>query len=317
MSMKLYRNILLALSLLILAAVIVLSNPAQIYSALAGSRAEFVLLALIITTFTAFARVFKWAFLLNARFLSLVTVQFLGTSVSILTPGRVAEPTKALLLKVRDGMPVSKSLPSIIWERVLDISVLVIFAISALAVIASTRFFVLVYIGVALFAVVIFLFLLILYSERFGYAVFNRIILKLPLLKNLGRGFVKSFYSVRVRKGRITPAFLLAVIIWLFDGIALYFVLLAFGVYITPFTAVGIVALSTMIGVASSLPGGIGSTEIVMIILLNAYGIQNPAAVTSVLIYRFVTLWYGLFLGFVSFVYLSKKINMEEIKLVK
>jgi uncharacterized protein (TIRG00374 family) len=243
-------------------------------------------------------------------------VQFLGITISMLTPARVAEPTKALLLKMKDGTSVSKSLPSIIWERILDITALVIFAALTLTMLASTQFFLLGYVGVAAFSILVIVLLFILYSRRFGIVVFN-LIRRLPFLKNLKDGFLKSFYSVRIGRKRVTAGFVIALVIWFFDGLSLYFVLQAFGVYINPLIGVGIVALSVMIGVASSLPGGLGSTEIVMILLLTSYGIQNPIAVTAVFIYRFVTFWYGLGLGVASFLYLSKKINLEEIKLLK
>ena len=315
MSLKIYRNILFAVSLAILAAIVLLSNPAQIYSELIKSRFELVILGLLITTFTALLRVFKWALLLKTRFLSLIPVQFLGITVSMLTPGRVAEPTKAVLLKIMDGTPVSKSLPSIIWERVLDIAAIIIFAFFSLTILAQTQFSLLGYIGVVVFSVLVIVFLLILYSKSFGMTIFNKIIIKLPLLKNLNQEFIRSFYAVRIGRERITFGFVIALFIWLLDGLVLYLVLLAFNAEINPLAAVGIVSLSVMIGVASSLPGGLGSTEIVMILLLNSIGVQNPIAVTAVLIYRFITIWYGLTLGFASFLYLSRKINLHELNL--
>lgn len=317
MSLKLYRNILLAVSIVILATIFWLSNPLQIYSILITGRIEFVIGALLMTTFTALLRVFKWSFLLRTKFLSLIPVQLLGISISMFTPGRAAEPAKALILKIKDGIPVSKSLPSIIWERVLDIIAIIIFSFFALSALANTKFSLFGYIGVSIFFVIIIVFLLVLYSKYFGYAIFNKIILKLPLLKALKQDFIESFYSVRISRKRVTSGFIIALIIWLFEGVALYLILMAFGVNINPLLAAGIVALSIMIGVASSLPGGLGSTEIVMILLFNAYGINNPLAVTIVLVHRVVTLLYGAFLGIISFVYLSKKINLREIKLMK
>jgi uncharacterized protein (TIRG00374 family) len=313
MSLSVYRNMLLAVSAVLLVTIIALSKPDQIYAALLTARADLVAAALGITTFTALLRVFKWSFLLKAKFTRLVPVQFFGVAVSIMTPGRVAEPTKALILKIRDGIPVSKSLPSIIWERIVDIIAVVLFAAVSLTAFASSKFSLFGYIGVAVFSGLIIVLVMILHSERFGMSIFYAL-RRLPFLKKIDAAFVKSFYSVHINRDRVAAAFIAALVIWLLDGVALWLVAQAFGISIDPLAAVGIVALATMIGVASSLPGGLGSTEIVMVILLTAYGAASPVAVTTVFVYRFITIWYGLLLGLGGFVYLGRKMDFDEIR---
>ena len=100
---------------------------------------------------------------------------------------------------------------------------------------------------------------------------------------------------------------------WILDGVVFYLTLTAIGVTINPIILAGIIALSVLIGVASTLPGGLGSTEAVMILLLGILGVQSTTAVAGVMISRFISFWYGTLIGGLSFVYLSKKIDMKKI----
>jgi uncharacterized protein (TIRG00374 family) len=62
-------------------------------------------------------------------------------------------------------------------------------------------------------------------------------------------------------------------------------------------TAVFIYAFAMLIGGISFLPGGLGSSEAVMIGLLVMNGFPEAAAVTATLICRLATLWFAVGLG--------------------
>ena len=62
----------------------------------------------------------------------------------------------------------------------------------------------------------------------------------------------------------------------------------------------GIYAVSLLAGAASFIPGGIGSTEIVMGLLLAASGADNSIAITAPLISRLSTLWFAVAVGFIA-----------------
>jgi uncharacterized protein (TIRG00374 family) len=59
----------------------------------------------------------------------------------------------------------------------------------------------------------------------------------------------------------------------------------------------GIYAMSVVIGVLSFLPGGLGSTEAAMLILLSTSGVGQEDALATTLICRFATLWFAVALG--------------------
>ena len=65
----------------------------------------------------------------------------------------------------------------------------------------------------------------------------------------------------------------------------------------SPPLALGIYALSLLAGALSFLPGGLGSTEAAMGLMLLASGADAPTAVAATLIYRLVSLWFAVGLG--------------------
>ena len=111
-----------------------------------------------------------------------------------------------------------------------------------------------------------------------------------------------------MKKSRITASLILTAMSWLLEGVILYFSLAALGILPPdPLTLAMIFSLATVIGVASMLPGGMGSTDIVLVLLLSVFGMGSPVAVTGVLLARLISIWYVNLLGGISFLYLSQK----------
>jgi len=60
---------------------------------------------------------------------------------------------------------------------------------------------------------------------------------------------------------------------------------------------VGIYSVSVLAGALSFIPGGLGSTEAVMVLLLTLVGVNTPAAIAATLICRLATLWFAVIIG--------------------
>lgn len=311
---KRYRIFLLGISIAILIAIVWYANPLLLLSILVKADMRFIVLALFVSSLSVCLRVLKWKILLkNIGFFELLPIQMLGITISNFTPGKIGEPLKAILLKMRKGMAVSESLPSIIWERIIDILILIILSLFAVQLISfESKLFLLSFISVGIFIALISLLLVILYNKKIGTRVFV-FLKKLPLLNGMSESFMETFYKSKIKKRRLLICASLTAIPWLFEGVVLYLSFLALGINTNPIILSGIIALSILIGVASFLPGGIGSAEFAMIILLGLIGIENAMVVAAVFLYRFLSLWYGVFIGSLSFVYLSKKIDMKNL----
>lgn len=311
--MRRYKIIMLAISLVILLAIVIYANPVVIASHIAQSNYIFILAGFIVAFITILLGVLKWKVMLKGvSFVELFPVQVLGYTISNFTPGKAAEPAKAVLLKMRKGIPVSSSLTSIIWERVSDIIAVILFSIIAITSLAVGSFFFVSIIGMAIFAAIIAVSFGVLYSRNFGMRLF-RFARKLPILKRLPENFMDLFYKIKIKKSRIVACFTVALITWAIEGAVLYLALAAFGIFVNPIVLVGIVSLSIVIGIASLLPGGLGTTEVVMIFLLGLVGVESSIAATAAIVFRFMTIWFVNLLGGLSFIYLSRKFDLKNV----
>ena len=305
------RYILIFLSFLILISIIIYSGPKKVYEIFSKSEKTFLLYAFLLSTLTVFLRVLKWKVILNkASFTDVLPVQLLGTTISNFTPGKIGEPTKSLLIKMKAGIPVSKSLTSIIWERILDVFVLILFSLIFLGTFSSSLFLIEI-ISILIFTIIILVFLIIIYKKNIGIKFFL-LLKKLPFFNKISNEFINTFYRERVSKKSLILSIFITLAAWILDSAVFYLSFRSIGIDINPIFFIGLFSVSTLIGILSFLPGGLGSTDAVMIFILSA-NITPAEAVTGVFVARLLTFWYFALLGFLSFIYLSKYFDLKKI----
>ena len=95
----------------------------------------------------------------------------------------------------------------------------------------------------------------------------------------------------------MTMGLALGVLAWLAEGVGFWWLLDALGHPLPFAAAVFVYAFAMLVGGLSFLPGGLGSSEAVMIGLLSLHGLPEAAAVTATLICRLATLWFAVGLG--------------------
>jgi uncharacterized protein (TIRG00374 family) len=103
-----------------------------------------------------------------------------------------------------------------------------------------------------------------------------------------------------MRPRLLVRGILLGLVAWGAEGVGLWLIVQALGIEIGMWTAVGIYATATLAGALSFLPGGLGSTEVVMTALLVSGGASVQAAVSATLICRLATLWFAVAIGAVA-----------------
>jgi uncharacterized protein (TIRG00374 family) len=316
------RILLFIFSLIILISVLIFVNPYETFKEMSKVKTEIILTTFIIANLATFVRVLKWKFLLkNIKIIELIPIQLLGITISNLTPGKSGEPIKSLLLKLKTGKSISSTLPSVIWERILDILVLLIFGFIGVIIfinkigetyrlLALSSFFI-------FFVFVIFL-LFALKNKKIGTCIFN-FLKKFSIFKNINDNFVKNFYSsVKIRYFNIFLSLILTILAWLLDGTTFFLIsssLTQNKLSVIDFSS--ILSVSILISLLSFLPGGIGGTEAIMILLLIYLGFTKPTAASIVLLGRAMTLGYSFILGYISFIYLSKTIKINSVKDLK
>jgi len=303
----------LAVSLLILILLIIYADPAKFLAIVAASNYKFLALAFGISTISVLLRVMKWKVLLDGvSFSSIMPVQMLGMTISNFSPGKIAEPIKGVIFKLKEGRAVSSILPSIIWERVIDVVVLVILAMvgAYFFLILDPKFYLISIFVISVFILALVVGLLTMYKKGFGLWIF-KILKRLPFTGRLSDSFIKTFQESRVNRSKVAYSFVITIIAWVLEGFVLHYAFLSIGINLSPIILASIFALATLIGIASSLPGGIGSTEVVMTIFLGYFGIEKSLAIVGILLARFLSIWYVNLLGGLSLIYLMKKLNIS------
>jgi len=300
------RFFLILISFSILIALIWYANPTKFIGIVSNANLLYVFLAFLISTISLCFRVLKWSVLVHVPFHELLCVQLFGLALSNLTPGKIGEPVKAVVLKMKSKIPVSSSLSSIIWERISDLVILIILSIGAILVLSfTTEFYVLGVLSIGVFIGLILILLIMMYSKIIGYKIFS-FVKKFPILNKISESFIETFYNTKVGKKSILLAFFITPIPWILDGLAFYFAFLSLGIVINPLLIVSMMSLAVLISVATSLPGGLGSFEAVMIVFLGLFGIETSLATAGIFLARFTTIWYSFLWGGVSFIYLNR-----------
>lgn len=262
-----------------------------------------------LTLFNYALRFLKWQY-----YLRLIKVRDLSTSDSfgiffsaftmVMTPGKVGELLKSYLLRRAVGTPIAKSAPIILAERMTDGIALVILAALGLA---NTR------LGWPVLVITVV-----------GAVAATAIIQHRPTAERLltfGEGLgplgprihhLRNFYESSYELLRPRPfgiAVLCGLVSWMGECLAFYLVLIGLGLhgsFALLITATSILALATLIGSVSLLPGGLGVADASIAFLLTltiaAPPMTNDIAVAGALLIRFATLWFGVALGAVMVV---------------
>jgi uncharacterized protein (TIRG00374 family) len=249
-----------------------------------------IVLALALTNYLI--RWVRWHYYLRTLDVDLegshnVLIFFSGLSMAI-SPGKVGELAKCYLLSQADQVPVSRSSPVVIMERVTDI--VAVFTLSAvgLAVLPSR----LVIAGAIVVAVVVVILAATVILGR-------GLILRLPLMKRWETQILDSRESfARLLSAKVILIGLaLAILAWLSEGVGLWVVLRGLDTSPSLVRAVSIYATASLVGALIMLPGGVIGTEGSMVGLLRGIGLTRTDASAATIIIRLCTLWFAVVLG--------------------
>lgn len=218
---------------------------------------------------------------------------FCGFALST-TPGKAGETVRALYLK-RHGISYANTLSTFFVERFLDLLSIVLIS-SAAAVLFDGYGPVVVITGLVVFGS-----LPLLHSPallRFLDAGPTRYSGKIGAgLKHLGELLKSSAMLLKNRE--LFVGLLSGVIAWLAEAVGFWFLLHILGQDVSMLMAISIYGVAVLVGAISFLPGGLGSTEAVMSLLLISLGVDKSIALAATLICRIATLWFAVFMGII------------------
>jgi uncharacterized membrane protein YbhN (UPF0104 family) len=283
--LNLKRSLLLVAALTV-AVVVALGfySDGKLFDELASFRWALFPLALALTTVNYLLRFWRWD-----RYLKRVDIHVpFGRSLSIfaagltmtITPAKLGELLKCALLHRSFAVPVRRSAPVVLAERVTDASGVVVLALVGGAGTRSWPLLVLA--GIAVVGAVAIVRSPLL--ERFAFfgeaAEASRALLTVPL-----------FVAMT----------LLSAVSWFFESLAAYVCVRGLHLDLSLGDTIVVFSLGSLAGAASFLPGGLGVADASMTGLIRLLGdTTKAAAAAGTVLIRLTTLWYGVLLGLIG-----------------
>lgn len=264
-------------------------------------------------------RFIRWEYYLNATTAARVPwfdhlMIYLGGFSLTTTPGKAGEALRSLYLLPR-GIGYRESIAALFTERLVDVLSILLLSLLIFTWYQSTETWVIVTVAAAAIVMIV----PIIRADK-TWVVSRSLATRLPdRMSRAASSIIDTFeLAGRLVKGRPLPIGLVAgVIAWGAEGFGLYLVLNAMGAGIDPAPAIAVYSIALLAGALSFLPGGLGSTEAMMILLLSALGADSATAVAATLVCRIVTLWFAVGLGAIAVGVLAARgflprLNAEE-----
>lgn len=292
------RNLILTIaSILLISFLLTKVNVSEVSEALSKADLRLLSIALVFNLLALCFKTIRWRILLQQggeiSFKKLFPIQVSGIAISILSPGRIAEPIKVMLLKER-GFRYSFALLTVLWERLLDLIVLFMFSSGIIYLLQEpTKTLVkLLFVSVIIVSIILLFFISSLIS----------FLSRIPLLK-----FISRLMLFPLRKIIFLKAFSMTLLIWVTEFMTLFCCFQSIGIETNALYLAGAYASSILIGVISFLPAGIGSTEASLLFFLLPLGYSSSILLAAIILTRLASLLFTLFLGFSLALLIRKK----------
>lgn len=304
MESSLERRVLwgLLLGVAIYAGIAIWTDVSSVLAVLRGFAPEVFLGALALSLVNYAVRFAKWQFYLRVLDVDVpakVSLHaFLAGFVMSVTPGKVGEVLKSVLLRQACGVPAARTAPIVIAERVTDLLGLFVIASFGIGVFDYGRWAFAVGLGAVIAAV-----LVLGQATLMGWLI--QVIGGLPVIGKHRAKLEEAYASMRelLRWRVMGVTTVMSVVSWSMEGIAFFWILRALGGdSATVFGAMFVFSMTTVLGALSFLPGGLGVTEGSMIGGLLWLGVfqEEARAAGGAYLIRLATLWFGVAIGFIA-----------------
>ena len=252
-------------------------------------------------------RFLRWAFYLKVLAIEspvvISALVFLSGLAMSITPGKAGELVKCYLLNSKTGVPVSRSAPVVVMERLADVISVIILGLTGFVLLPVP---VIVILAVALLATVVGLMFAV--SRQASYITNLPILSRWSeLLQDSHEGF-KELGSPRV----MVVGVVIGAVAWFAEGLALWVILKGIGSDIDLVRALPIYAVATLVGAVTTLPGGLVGTEGSMLAFLQQSGVTRAGASAGTVLTRLVTLWFAVLVGLLALLALRRIQPMES-----
>jgi len=297
---RLATLILIAL-IYIVAIVLVLANIEP--KALQAARSVPVVLILALLALSALNYVFRawrWQLIsdkleLRAPLLRNILYYLSGFSLAS-TPGKAGEVIRLWFLKRGHQIEYVRSLPLMVADRLFDAYAVLLLTLVATAGFSDYRW------QLALVAGVVAAASAPLFAPAKIHDLLRRLASGRPRLEKGLELIAPAVQSMEMLANWRTYGMSLALGLlgWLAECAALFVLLKHFSADVSFANAIFVFSFSMLVGAVSFLPGGLGSTEAAMVVLLRILGVDLSIALAATAIVRITTFWFAVAIGLIA-----------------
>lgn len=251
-------------------------------------------------------RFFKWHYylaILDIPLRRIVSFQvFLAGFVMAATPGKFGEVFKSYLLKEITGVPISRSAPIVLAERLTDFIAFLLIALLGVTLLPGGW----IVFSISIGGIVAILVLVSMKSAaEWCIAQLARIAAIRPHSDKIRTAYESAYRLIAPYPLFIATAISLGS--WFLECVAFYLILWGFGNPLPLVSASFIYAFGTIMGALLMTPGGIGPTEgTIGGLLILLFEIPKAAAASATLVIRICTLWFAVLVGMLVLTACSK-----------
>ena len=228
---------------------------------------------------------------------------FISGLSMIVTPGGSGELIKSYYLKKKFGHPLAKTFPTVIMERLLDLT-----GIAGILLIVGVLLdnYNIISLMLILLSTLSLIFVSSKKKKLFNFLL--SIIEKIPILKKQASSFSESYQVFgELTSGKImTKTLGLSFFVWMTDAIMIYFIFVGFNLNFDIIFSTFSMYSSLLLGVLTMVPAGIGVTEVSFVEILRGEGVDTATSTSLVILFRLVTIWFLTVLGFCATRYFLK-----------
>ncbi len=242
-------------------------------------------------------------------FITSLKIFLSGLSMTV-TPGKAGEIIKAYLVKKYTGNKFAETVPLLIIERVTDGIAMILLGLGGIYFFKQSTLF---FIMAILFTLAFILFIRMKKLMVKLIIIFEQKVKHIKILDFAVKFFNNSQKLLDIKN--LTEGTIIGIISWFFEGLSLFIIIQSFTNHPIQFTlpiALFIFSFSSIAGFFVFIPGGIGVAEGTIAYFLTLFFKLNlPQAVFITILFRFVTLWFGVLLGLFTLLFTLKGSNEQ------
>ena len=296
---KLGRNLVLAVALgiAVYAALFFFFNFRAVVSALARFDPALIPAVLGLVSLSYVGRFFRWHYYLKVLKVSVplatnAAIFAAGLSMTI-SPGKLGEILKSVFVRQASGAHIARTAPAVVAERATDGTGMVLWGFIGAFALDLPPWTMLAFLGVAVFGIAV------LRSKALSLLA-ERVLLKLPLLDRLAP-HLRAFHGASnelLGARALAVGTIVSFLSWGLECLGVYLCAVGLGANEDFLLIVFVFAVSSLLGVLSMIPGGIGAVEAGLALQFTRLaGMPSGLAGALTFVIRLATLWWATLIG--------------------